>query len=128
MLLLDTDILVDVRRGYEPAVQWLESLTETPAISVITPFELLRGCRNKREQRNVYMLTQRLQVVYLNQPICERALSYYTEFRLSHGLGIFDALIAATAVLEGYTLCSFNEKHYRPIPELHRIQPYPKTL
>lgn len=128
MLLLDTDILVDVRRDYEPAVQWLESLTEIPAISIISQFELLRGCRNKQEQRNVYSLTRRLKVVYLNQPICERALNYYTDFHLSDGLGIFDALIAATAVIEGYTLCSFNEKHYRPIRELQRIQPYPKTL
>lgn len=126
MFLLDTDILVDVRRGYEPAIQWLESLTEKPAISIITSFELLRGCRNKQQQRNVYLLTKELKVIHLNQPICERALGYYTEFYLSHGLGIFDSLIAATAVLEGYTLCSFNEKHYRPIHDLQRIQPYPK--
>jgi predicted nucleic acid-binding protein len=127
MFLLDTDILVDVRREYEPAIQWLEGLEEKPAISIITSFELLRGCRNKQEQRNVYLLTKELKVIYLNQSICERALSYYTDFHLSHGLGIFDALIAATAVLEGYTLCSFNEKHYRPIRELQRVQPYSKT-
>ena len=32
MRLLDTDVMVDVLRGYQPAVAWLESLDEAPAL------------------------------------------------------------------------------------------------
>jgi len=32
MYLLDTDILIDVQRGYLPAIAWFSSLTEIPSI------------------------------------------------------------------------------------------------
>jgi hypothetical protein len=31
MYLLDTDILIDVQRGYLPAIAWFSSLTEIPS-------------------------------------------------------------------------------------------------
>jgi hypothetical protein len=31
--LLDTDILIDVLRGYPPSIEWLATLTETPYCS-----------------------------------------------------------------------------------------------
>jgi hypothetical protein len=45
MLLLDTNILIDVLRGEARALAWLE-LQERPKISVISWMEILVGCRD----------------------------------------------------------------------------------
>jgi hypothetical protein len=44
MLLLDTNILIDVLRGEAAALAWLEQ-QQSPRISVITWIEVLVGCR-----------------------------------------------------------------------------------
>jgi len=124
MLVLDTDIMVDIQRGFAPAIEWLRTLPETPAITVITLLELLYGCRDKQEQQTVERVAARMPVLYLDEPACQRAVDYFSQFHLSHGLGILDALIAAIVTTRGLTLCSFNEKHYRMIPELRLIKPY----
>lgn len=127
MILLDTDVMVDIRRGLAPALQWFANLQEAPAISVITVLELLRGCRNRREQDTIEQMTQRMPVIYLNRLTCERAVEYFRAFYLSHGIGILDSLIAATATTEGLVLCSFNTRHYQMIPDLQVVQPYIRT-
>jgi hypothetical protein len=124
MLLLDTDVMVDIQRGFAPALEWLRNLPETPAVSVITVLELLHGCRNLREQEVVQRLIERVHVVYLDEPACVRAVDYFCAFHLSNGLGLLDSLIAATAVSRGLALCSFNDKHYRIIPDLQIVKPY----
>jgi predicted nucleic acid-binding protein len=46
------------------------------------------------------------------------------QYRLSHGLLIIDALIAATALAHGETLYTKNVRHFRMIPGLREIRPY----
>ena len=50
MLLLDTNILIDVLRGQEPALRWLEQQPQS-AISVITWIEVLVGSRDGEAER-----------------------------------------------------------------------------
>jgi predicted nucleic acid-binding protein len=49
------------------------------------------------------------------------------DFRASHGLTIGDAMIAATSVLNGAALITFNARHY-PMPDIafHRLQRSPQ--
>jgi hypothetical protein len=49
------------------------------------------------------------------------------QYRLSHGLQIPDAVIAATALTEGVPLVSKNQRDYRFIPDL-QLLPYPPTF
>jgi predicted nucleic acid-binding protein len=124
MLVLDTDVMVDIQRGFAPALEWFRQLSEPPAITVITVLELLHGCRNLQEQETIGRVVARMPVLYLDEPACIRAVDYFRAFHLGHGLGVFDALIAAIVVTRGLTLCSFNEKHYRMIPDLQVVKPY----
>jgi predicted nucleic acid-binding protein len=50
LLLLDTNILIDVLRGNAMALAWLER-QERPRISVISWIEVLAGCREGESGR-----------------------------------------------------------------------------
>jgi predicted nucleic acid-binding protein len=56
-MLLDSDVMVDIHRGYPPAVAWLASLGGTAvALPGSVVLELLQGCPNLAEQRRVQRL------------------------------------------------------------------------
>jgi len=46
------------------------------------------------------------------------------QYRLSHGLLLADAMIAATALTHNETLYTKNRRHFRMIPGLRIIRPY----
>ncbi len=101
MVLLDTDILIDAARGLDAAVAFLAEVEAEAAISTVTVMELLVGCRNKAEQRAVEQFLRRFERLPLGEEIGEEAIRLLEKYRLSHGLLIGDALIAATALVYG---------------------------
>ena len=46
MLLLDSDILIDVQRGHAPALAWLSSLTDIPIVPGYVVMELIQDAEN----------------------------------------------------------------------------------
>ena len=124
MLVLDTDILIDVQRGHAAALAWLASLTELPSVPGLVVMELIQGARDARQVRDALRLTAPLPLVWPTTADCQRALADFTAFHLSHGLGLLDALIAATAIGLSAELCTFNDKHYRIVPGLVMVRPY----
>jgi predicted nucleic acid-binding protein len=124
MFVLDTDILIDVQRGHAAALTWFAGLIEVPSVPGIVVMELIQGAQNSRQVRDAVRLTAPLPVVWPTQVDCQRALADFTAFHLSHGLGLLDALVAATAVGLSAELCTFNDKHYRMVPRLVMVQPY----
>jgi predicted nucleic acid-binding protein len=122
--LLDTDILIDIQRGHPPAVAWFAGLTERPAVPLLVVMELLQDAANKARQDKALALVRALTVVYTTPADQQRALNDYAAFHLSNNSGLLDALIAATAIGLGATLCTFNVKHFRVVPGLTVEQPY----
>ena len=51
----------------------------------------------------------------LSETIGTRAYKLLKAYAKSHGLHVFDSLIAATAMEAGLTLIKLNRKHYRMI-------------
>jgi predicted nucleic acid-binding protein len=124
VLILDTDVLIDVQRGHVGALEWFSSLTELPSIPGFVLMELIQGAQNTRQVREVLRMTAPLQIIWLMTIDCQRALADFTAFHLSHSLGLLDALIAATAIGLSAELCTFNDKHYRAVLGLVMVQPY----
>lgn len=124
--LVDTDILIDAAHKDEMAVTVLQNLESTSglAVSIVTQMELLVGCRNKTEQRELAKFLRRFQVIHLSASISQRSLELLQQYRLSHGLLIPDGLIAATAIETAIPLISKNQKDYRFIDGL-QLLPYP---
>ncbi len=126
MYLVDTDVMIDIQRGYKPARAWFASLSEPPDIPGFVVMELIQGAQNKQQLREVLQLVRPLDIVWPTESDYTRALSTFTSFHLSHKVGLIDALIATCAVGRNAILCTFNVKHYRVIPGLSLEQPYTK--
>ena len=124
MLLLDTDIIIDIQRGHAAAGVWFASLTDVPAVPGFVVMELIQDAQNARQVRQALRLVAPLQIVWPTEANCQRALADFAAYHLSHGLGLLDALIGACGVGLSATLCTFNVKHYRVIPGLVTLQPY----
>ena len=119
-LLVDTDILIDVANNISTAINrlQLETTNSSLAISAVTQMELIVGCRNKTELQHLKKFLQRYDLIAVNESISLKAVELITNYRLSHGLLIPDALIAATAITLNMPLLSKNQKDYRFMPEL----------
>jgi len=129
MILLDTDVMIDLLRQYPSAVAWLDSLgAEKIVLPGFVAMELIQGCRDKAEQREVETEFRAYGLAWPSAPECDEALSVFATYHLSHGLGILDALIGQMAVSMNVPLCTFNQKHYAIIPNLKTVQPYEKNF
>ncbi|MBX3050647.1 MAG: type II toxin-antitoxin system VapC family toxin [Caldilineaceae bacterium] len=128
MILVDSDVLIDLLRGYPPATEWLDSLPETEEIAVpgYVVMELIQGCQNKVEQNRVRRHLGGFGVAWPSPADCDRALDVFVTYRLCHNAGLLDVLIAQTGVTMEVPLYTFNQKHYAFIPGLHTVQPYTK--
>jgi predicted nucleic acid-binding protein len=124
MRFLDTDVLIDVQRRHPPAVAWYHSLTELPCVPGSVVMELIQDAQNRRQVREALRVVKPLPIVWPTAADCARALADFTGFHLSHRLGLIDALVAACAIGQAATLCTFNLKHYRVIAGLTTEQPY----
>ena len=123
--LIETTILVDILRDHIQAITWVNSLPpQRRWVSVVTYFELLAGCRNHREQRIVSREMRNYHLLFLTKDISRTALSWYTSFHLSHGVGFLDTLLGATAFHHDLTLATLNTKHFAPLPGVQVENPY----
>lgn len=124
--LFDTDVLIDAGRGEPGAVDALEQAAQSAplAISAVTEMELIVGCRNKDELVALDRFLRRFDVIPLRPAISEQATALLRTFRLSHGLLIADALIAATAIVDDVPFISKNQRDYRFIDTLDLLR-YP---
>lgn len=123
MILLDTDILIDVGRGVKTSVDVVKHITDesTIAISIVTQMELVIGCRNKSELQKLNKFLKNFQIISLDVEISKNALELLKKFRLSHGLLIADSLIAATALTYNLPLATRNVRDFKFIPKIQLL-------
>jgi predicted nucleic acid-binding protein len=128
-VLIDTDVLIDAGRGVSVALDVLNDASSHHdlAVSAISQMELIVGCRDKAELRALDRFLDRFSVVAPSGAVSEKAVELLRAYRLSHGLLIPDALIAATALAEGAPLISKNQRDFRFIAGL-QLLPYPPSF
>ena len=118
-MLFDTDVLIWYLRGNENAFEIIENQNGF-FVSAITYIELVQGMRNKNELnelRNAFR-TWNTKILYINEEISSKAMFYIERHFLSHSLELADALIGATAIVNGLPLMTGNDKHYKMIKEI----------
>ena len=118
-MLIDSDVLVWRTRGHIGATKRFHAIGAW-RISAITYMELARGCRNKFELARLKraLKADRAEILQVTPEVSRRACDIIDQLALSHGVGLADALIGATAIVHGLPLLSANAKHFRPMDEL----------
>jgi predicted nucleic acid-binding protein len=126
-LLVDTDVWIDYLRGHPQAIACIKQLPERVWISAVSVAELHAGVREGAEREALALLISSLDVADLTAEIATRGGLLRRDFGHSHGVGLNDALIAATALEHDLQLLTLNVKHY-PALERQRVKkPYDKV-
>jgi len=124
IVICDTDVLIDYFDAGQLRHNDTKNIIEERislnlvAISAITKMELLIGASNKTELNQIDKLTKRLGLLLINDEITRKALELIKTYRLSHGLAIPDAIIAATAIISELELFTYNQRDFKFISGL----------
>ncbi len=118
-MIFDTDILVWVSRD-DAHANALVNAEKDRAVSIVSLMELLTGAKSKADllRTRQFFVDLEIRIIPINEPISYLAANLFQDHRLVDGLGITDALIAATAREAGETLTTANIRHFRGIPNL----------
>jgi len=124
--LIDSDVLIDFLRGNASAQTAFKKLPDDCAVSAITVAELHAGVREGAERVALDTLLATFSVIGLDAPLAALGGLLRRDWGRSHGVGLNDALIAATARVTGRVLWTLNEKHFPMLEKTQRRVPYVK--
>lgn len=123
--LLDTNILIDLLRGFVPARSWLATNhTMSFAIPSVVWMETIYGAKNSVEQKIALNLLSNFQVISFIEIDNEWAMKWLAMLHLSHNIGIIDVQIAAIAARTQLPLYTRNIKHFSLFNDIQIVVPY----
>jgi predicted nucleic acid-binding protein len=111
-ILIDTDVLIDFLRGHDKAVAFVNEFSSRIILSPIVVAELYAGVKGNAELTVLEGFISLFRVVPLTAEIAKIGGFYKRDFGKSHGVGLADAILAATADKEQAELKTLNVKHY----------------
>lgn len=116
--LLDTAVLVDYLRGHEAAARFLEDATGRLLVSAVSVAELYAGVREGREREALHDFVTAFEIAPVDEEVARLGGLVRRDFGPSHGVGLADALVAATAEVAGVRLCTLDRKHFPTVEAL----------
>jgi predicted nucleic acid-binding protein len=119
-ILLDTDVLIDFFRGHSKAVAFVKEYNDRIILSSIVVAELFAGVKGDAEQAALQNFVSLFRVVPVDTGIAKAGGLYRRDYDKSHGVGLADSILAATADAENAELKTLNTKHY---PMLKGLRP-----
>jgi hypothetical protein len=111
-ILVDTDILVDYLRGHSKAMAFVKTSSARIILSTIVVAELYAGVKGDAEQAILDDFVSLFRIVPVNVNIAKAGGLYKRDYGKSHGVGLADAILAATAEAEDAELKTLDRKHY----------------
>ena len=103
--LVDTDVLIDVSRSNEAAIDFLDQLGDFWLISIITALELIVGARSKKEVAQIDQLIAAYSAIPLTAKIGNSSYALLRQFAKSHGLRVFDSHTVKFVPVLQYAFC-----------------------
>jgi len=121
--IIDSNVIVNYTsvKYSKKAMNFLANvIDEIPNISVITKIEVL-SWRSAiiQEEENMRLFVNSLNLIRLSDIIVEKCI----EIRRNHKIKTPDAIIAATAIVNGFTILT-SDSDFDPIPNLKIINPF----
>ena len=131
MTLLDTTILIDIVKNNPKAIQkYKEIINNDQDIWIAAPSitEIILGLSSihakKDEETKVIDTINKCHILDITKEVAMKA-GYIEKSLKENGnsIGIIDALISATAILNNRKIITKNIKHFEKVPEL-RVEDY----
>lgn len=85
--------------------------------------ELIVGATNKTDLTKINKNIHKFSIALIGDGITQTAIQLLQDYKLSHGLALPDALIAATALILELELYTYNIKDYKFINSLVLFEP-----
>ncbi|MBN1433433.1 type II toxin-antitoxin system VapC family toxin [Candidatus Fermentibacterales bacterium] len=120
LVLVDTDVLIDFLRGDERAAGFMDSHLGRTSVSAISVAEVFAGVRSDRDAEQIDALFSTMEILPVTAAIARQAGIYRGRYRASHGTGIADAVVAATAEAAHAQLATLNTRHF---PMIEGVEP-----
>jgi predicted nucleic acid-binding protein len=121
--LLDTCILIDFLRGNKSIYDILvDNENIDLSMSTITMMELVLGAFNKKEALYIQKAFSKINIIYINEDISKLGQELLINYNKSHNLAIDDSLIAATSLVTGLELMTYNKSDFQYIPNIKLYQ------
>lgn len=117
-ILVDTDVLIDFLRGNDKAISFIDEFSPHIILSPIVLAELYAGVKGANELTILDNFVSLFRVIPIDAEIAKAGGLYKRDFGKSHGVGLADAILAATADKENAELKTLNVKHYPMIKGL----------
>jgi predicted nucleic acid-binding protein len=117
-ILVDTDVLIDFLRGNDKAITFINKFFSHIILSPIAIAELYAGVKGSNELAVLDNFVSLFRIVPIDSDIAKAGGLYKRNFGKSHGVGLADAILAATADNENAELKTLNVKHYPMIKGL----------
>ena len=110
MIFLDTCIVIDYING---KVKLEQNLDNKYCFNSIVDMEVLIGVNNKRDLNTTNKKLNMFQNISIDQDVLQLARELLNRYVLSHKMGIYDAIIAATCLVYDLPLWTYNKKDFR---------------
>ena len=117
-MLVDTDVMVDFLRGHPQAVALVHDHSPRIILSGIAAAELYAGVKGDEELNTLDSLLSLFRIVPVSTELARAGGLQKRDYAKSHGVGLADAIIAATSQAESADLKTLNVKHYPMIKGL----------
>ncbi|MDF7826409.1 type II toxin-antitoxin system VapC family toxin [Pontiellaceae bacterium B12227] len=124
-ILVDTDVMIDFLRGNPKAGALLKANTANMILPAMVVAELYAGVRGDQEKDTLDALMTLFRIIPVSAELARKGGLLKNQYCKSHGTGLADAIIAATAIGEKADLKTLNTKHYPMLKGLRA--PYRKS-
>jgi hypothetical protein len=122
--LLDTNVIIDILQGHQPALDWYADAEMMLVITPVVWFETLEGSQNKLEYNRALKLLNAFAMEHSTVSDDLWAMTQYGRLLLSHGLEWSDCLIASVALRLNVPIFTGNLRHFQLLPGITSRKPY----
>jgi tRNA(fMet)-specific endonuclease VapC len=118
-VLIDTNVIIDSFRGKQRAKEHLDALRGKICISSVTVLELYRGARSQRRKDELQEQLKAYAIIEVDTRISAKAVEVMKKYNSGNqDVFVADCLIAATAMVHGLPLLTYNTRDFDFIKEL----------
>jgi len=110
MIFIDTCIVIDYING---KLEILKHQKKSSYMNSIVENEIIVGAKNKRDLATTNKKISDFPMLNIDQDIMDLSTKLLNKYGLSHGMSVYDSIIASTCLIYDLPLWTHNKKDFR---------------